>query len=390
MNTDSMLTLCPALGLAYRQSRGITLSSPNFGYLTSTLYRVKLNTQEEIDYLVNCMTEELEMYMVSKLGFTRVSALLWIAQWHDMLADRLEIEQPLSNKVEVVENVQVEHVPVEIKTETPLNIENTTSSCSIQDPVETGDQNPVDSDRHIDKVIAAFKAASLVSPICEGRKGKKKGRPNGRGRSTVMPVYRAPRQMQTWQQTVVPPQLDMKLTMSYLGTLTGGGTIVSRWNPNSAYQPQVSGATATVPGYSEAAAFYGFYRVTKYSYVVDFSNLEAFPVTCYVVNSNNDPGTTASVVVSAGNAMNQTSFLSAKGGMDRKTFSKNVTLATLLGSDAIETADSYRSLINGSPSDITWLGLGAQSGTGTALTVGVVYRFSLTMYCRFYDRLLQT
>lgn len=184
--------------------------------------------------------------------------------------------------------------------------------------------------------------------------------------------------------------MDVALSQTFLFQLSlAGTTTCRRYNPNVAYQPEVSGATAAVPGYSEFTAFYGFYRVVKYHYKCTFSNMEAFPVSIYCINSNNDPGTTAALIVS-NNALSQNWLLSSKGGLDTKTFSKTLTIAQVLGSDAVETADSYRALITGAPSDIAWLGFGAQSGTGTNITIGVTCMLELTMYVRFYDRLLQT
>jgi len=223
------------------------------------------------------------------------------------------------------------------------------------------------------------------------RKQNKKTKNNkGRGGRTTMPLTRNPRNIRSWQETIVGPEEDKKFAMTFLFTLNGATTtIVRRYNPNVPYQPEVSGATNTVPGYSEYAALFGFYRVIKYRYKATMSNLEAFPVAVYALNSNNDPTTTAALVVS-NNALCQNGFLAAKGGgKDTLIFTKEVEVAHLLGSGAVEDADSYRSLINAAPADITWLGFGAQSGTGANITLGVVVMLELTMYVRLYDRLLQ-
>lgn len=188
---------------------------------------------------------------------------------------------------------------------------------------------------------------------------------------------------------IVPSRLDTRLRSTFIFTLTGGTTVTRRYNPNSAYTPEVGGATGTTPGYSELAALYGFYRVMGHQYKAICTNLEAFPVSIVAINSNNDP-TTSAGVVQANNDLCTTKVLSSKGGMDRATLSGRFTVARILGSRSVEQADTYRSLINGNPADVTWLGLGAQSGTGTSLTLGVVVVLELVQFVSFYDRLLQT
>ncbi len=230
-------------------------------------------------------------------------------------------------------------------------------------------------------------------------KGRKRNQARGTQNSNgyrgngkyVLPLTKSPQEIRTWSEEIVPPEMDIKLRQIILTSNSGAGTTsVSRFNPNSAYQPIPGGATASVPGFSEMATFYGFYRVIAYEYKATFANLESFPVSVYCINSNNDPSTTGSVTLSA-NALSQNFLLAPKGGgKDTHTFTKFVRIADLLGSDAIESADSYRALINAAPADITWLGLGSQSGTGANITLGTTVMVTLTMYVRFYDRLLQS
>jgi hypothetical protein len=189
---------------------------------------------------------------------------------------------------------------------------------------------------------------------------------------------------------IVPAELHVQLQQQFLFNLQGAVTVqCRRYNPNSAYQPEVGGATATVPGFSEQAQTYGFYRVMGYKYKATFVNNEAFGVAVGAINSNNDPGTSAGIIVAA-NDLSQKKYLSAKGGMDKAVTTARYTIARVLGSDAVEEADSYRGLITGNPSDITWLGIFAQSMTGSNLTLGVTVCLELTMYIKFYDRNLQT
>lgn len=216
------------------------------------------------------------------------------------------------------------------------------------------------------------------------RKQKKVSNRNGKGKWNTIPPS-----MKTFSRNIVPPFMRVKLAQKFLGTLATSQAM-ERFNPNSAYQPQVGGATATVPGFSEWAQFYGFYRVYSYSYRIQMSNMEAFPVSVFILNSNNDPGTSTSTTKSV-NPLSQEKMLSAKGGSKELTlFTGRHTVASVLGAQAVQQADSYRALISASPSDITWLGIGSQSATGTAYTTGVVWNLTLTMDVEFYDTLLQS
>jgi hypothetical protein len=240
-------------------------------------------------------------------------------------------------------------------------------------------------------LITAFEADQLVPvPACAGRrKGQKsKGK---RGKRAGGNRYSANNMsLSTFRSPIVPSQLRTTLRQLFIFQLSGASpTLCRRYNPNSVYQPEVSGATGTVPGFSELAALYGFYRVLGYKYKAQFVNMQAFPVTIFALNSNNDP-TTGATVASVANALGHFKILSAATGMDKATLAKKMQISNVVGTTAIATADSYRSLINANPADITWLGLGAQSNTGANLTIGVTVTLELEMYVELYDRLLQT
>jgi len=187
----------------------------------------------------------------------------------------------------------------------------------------------------------------------------------------------------------MPLQMDVRLELVDMAVITSGSTSGAvRWNPNAPYQPRVSGPTGTVPGFAHWANFYGFYRCVKYSYKVTFTNLEAFPCVVYCLNMNNDPGTSPTAF-NASNPLCTNKVISSKGGMDRAEMQGTYTVAHVLGSDEVEYSDSYRSLINTTPADVTWLALGAQSNTASVLSNGVAVRLELRMFTRFYDRLQQ-
>jgi hypothetical protein len=190
----------------------------------------------------------------------------------------------------------------------------------------------------------------------------------------------------TLNSPIVAPVTNIPMTSIDSRSLIGGQSIAERWNPNATYQPLVGGPTATIPGFSTWATFYGFYRVISYSYDITFSNLEAFPVNVWTLNQNNDPGTTP-FVSSAANGFSQRNLLSSKGGQDKCRIRGTYKVSQILGSNAPSTDSAYRSLINTTPADVLWLAICAQSSNGASLTNGVTYTMSLTMNTQFFDRL---
>ncbi len=192
-----------------------------------------------------------------------------------------------------------------------------------------------------------------------------------------------------WTSAVSKPDMGIKFRPIWLGTVSGSAvSICKRFNPNSIWQPETSGATGTTPGYADWANFYGFYRVIKYHYTISFANKENFDVGVWVCNSSNDPGTTTNSTITA-NPMTTWKQLSAKGGLDKVVIRGTYDVAHVAGTEAVYTADSFRSLIGASPADISWLGVGLQSFGGN-LTNGVDIEVQLTQDTIMYDFLLQT
>ncbi len=193
----------------------------------------------------------------------------------------------------------------------------------------------------------------------------------------------------SWVEAVAPPETTVRLSLTTVGTISGAAAaIVKRWIPNSAYTPEVGGGSAATKGFSNWAGIYAFYRVVSYKYDIFVCNNEAFPVSVYVMNLNDDPGTTANSTT-AQNSLSQIRLLSAKGGQDRCRFRGTYTIARVIGSNSAEFDDDYRASVTASPSDVTWLCVGVQSTTGVNVTNGIGYEFNMSQITRFYDRKTQ-
>ncbi len=225
------------------------------------------------------------------------------------------------------------------------------------------------------------------------KKGNNKQRKAARGgsrRSKTRDGYIMPKQNYhepSFANSIAfPPQHDMILKHHGYGTMAGAVTTISkRWQSNNVYQPEVGGATASTPGFTREATIYGFYRGTRYKYKATVANNEAFSVTAFVLNTNGDPGTSASVTL-ADQVHGQKHILAAKGsGKDMHIFYKELTIADVLGTDEVEYGVDYRAAINAAPTDPLWLTVGATSGTGTNLTNGVWVSMELYQFVRFYD-----
>jgi len=215
------------------------------------------------------------------------------------------------------------------------------------------------------------------------RRGKKRSFKKGKGRKTKMPSgFRN-------LQPIMPSKKHVPLRVITTAIISGASpAVIKRWNPNSAYTPETGGGSGATPGYADLIPLYGYYRVAGYSYTATISNLEGFGVIVYALNSNADPTTSFNSTL-ASNPRCQSKSLSPKGGMDRCTFRGTYTIASIVGSPAPKWDDLYSALINASPADITWLGIGVQSIGGSNVTNGVCVEVELTQYTIFYDYLLQ-
>jgi hypothetical protein len=220
------------------------------------------------------------------------------------------------------------------------------------------------------------------------RRGKGKKRNVRRGGRKMTPKSTQVPGTVTLRSPLVAPSTIVPLRIVVEGQLVGSNAVAIRYNPNDAYTPIVGGSSGTVPSYSTWAALYGFYRVLSYSYSVEMINTEAFPISVYILNQNNDPGTAPNISKSA-NPLSQRKNLSAQGGMDRVKFRKRVTIPQILGSDSSMVDSDYRALNNASPADVVWLAIGLWTMTNASTTLGVRYQLTLTMRTQWFDRLLQ-
>jgi len=188
---------------------------------------------------------------------------------------------------------------------------------------------------------------------------------------------------------VTPDEVDVILTYPAAATLlNAAGTLkAQRWTPNAAYDVDpVLGSTST-PGFAEWAALYTYYRVVSYSIDAEVANLEAFPITVYSINSNVDPHTIGSGYIDyQTQPYSKVAIVGAVSGKGTVRFKHNVSVSKLLGSNAVDTADSLRSLTNAVPADLVYYAIGLFSVTGANMANGVMYQVNIKMNVKFYGR----
>lgn len=186
----------------------------------------------------------------------------------------------------------------------------------------------------------------------------------------------------TWGKRGMPPELDIQcLYTSFVTAGSGVSSAFKRFNPNNNI-PEFGGTQAAAE-FVNYAAIYDFYRVVKFRVEFDLVNQDTTTATIAFICHNEDfNGETLANL--SGNPFAVTRVLgSSAGGASRARWSKTLNVATLVGSNAPETADSYRAIINTSPADIVWAGFGL-FGTGT-MTNGIAGTVRVTQWIRFYN-----
>jgi len=217
------------------------------------------------------------------------------------------------------------------------------------------------------------------------KSSRKQRKSTNSSNSSHLPGVRVPREI---SMSGIPPTMKVMLKLIDEGVLNTGVTQCVRYNPNDLYTPITGGSSGIVPYFTPLSAMYGFYRVLGYRYTVTFSNLVASPVSVYILNYNNDPGTTASPQRAA-DPLSQYKQLAGKGGMDRCTFTKRLPMSAVVGSKATDIDSDYRALINADPADPNWLGICAHGINSVSLAAGVMYSVVLEFDTLFYSRLQQ-
>ena len=94
----------------------------------------------------------------------------------------------------------------------------------------------------------------------------------------------------------MPSRLRTTLKYNTSGILNNAGVVFAnvRLKPTDAYDVDPTLGSTSMPGFTELAAIYRYYRVRACLFKADFSNRESFPLMAYVALVNQDPGQNSS------------------------------------------------------------------------------------------------
>jgi len=214
--------------------------------------------------------------------------------------------------------------------------------------------------------------------MTKGRAGKGKGKkwtPQERTSSTLS----GPR--------VEPDELDVRLMFRKTAYVNNAGVnlVTKEFQANAAYDVDpILGSTETY-GFDQYASLYSYYRVVGYSYSVTFINQGDDPIMAYVLNTNTSPaaaGTRWDLYSTNPYCRSESIPATSPTKLKLKGF---IQISKLLGSRAVETADTLRAPTTSNPTDLIFCSIGAESISASA-GVYFTYDFKITMHVRFYGR----
>lgn len=147
--------------------------------------------------------------------------------------------------------------------------------------------------------------------------------------------------------------------------------------------PDVGGPSYA--GYTFYASAYGRYRVLKYDYVVEWSNLQSDGVSVgvYPIADTATPSelaTSANPELASENSMGKTMLLGPVGSVSTGTIRGSILASKVWGTPEVETEASWAALTGGSPAANTWLMLTAERINGSALSTGAQFVLTVTAH----------
>jgi len=217
------------------------------------------------------------------------------------------------------------------------------------------------------------------------RKGNQKssrrgGRRNVQSRSTrrldsVVPRPMVTNRVRTW------------LTFVDLKTINAAGspTVGKAYQPTAAYDVDPDLGSTSTSGFSEWAAMYQFYRVSKFRVDLMVANKEAFFLLINTLASNTTLTDSSNLALLMGSKhFHQTQISSVSSGMPLKRFSRTYDVCKIVGSRAPLFDDNYASTTAANPSNNVFWAVQIYSPTAV-LVAGAVITVRISMLCEFYE-----
>lgn len=186
---------------------------------------------------------------------------------------------------------------------------------------------------------------------------------------------------------VSPDELDVHLMFRDVRTVTSGVSPVAAksFHTNAAYDVDPSIGSTETYGFDEYAALYSYYRVIAYTYKITITNPNDYAMNVYILNTNTDPSVSGSRYdLYSTNPYCKSRLLGFKSP-DSCTFRGRHRISQITGTLTSETADSFRALTTGIPTDLTWFTVAAEC-LSPATSISFSYDLQLSMSVRFYSR----
>lgn len=151
------------------------------------------------------------------------------------------------------------------------------------------------------------------------------------------------------------------------------------------------GSTATV-GHAEMTALYSKCRALSYTVDAECYNIGSYPTIVTMINRNSILSTAGGSAVDTrpyiGNPLVHHAVLGHATGPARHRFKFSYNLRQITGTDEVLIDDTYASSTTSTPSNLTYLEIGAISDPSapTYLTQGITTLLTLTYRVRYFER----
>lgn len=217
-------------------------------------------------------------------------------------------------------------------------------------------------------------------------RGPRRGNLRGRKRSNKSDLWplQTKNNKPSDRWVAIPPESDRILPFSNFGVISGASVNNTRNFVVNSNQPTGSGGNAPAE-FVQYATLYDMYRPVAVEMEVTLANNESFPVAVAYAFTAENPGVAAPYDQMAAERIGQNALLSGKGGQDRVKWRRFIRFSDIVGSNVVETDDTYRALINAVPADTVWFSIGTFSPSGSNLTLGVAFQIRFKMHIRFYN-----
>lgn len=243
----------------------------------------------------------------------------------------------------------------------------------------------IQGNRRVLGPIEPFLMNSNKSTTRPPRSRARRGRPKARARTT--------KQNKQSTQLIMPPRLWRTLRYNdaaYVRNNPANNFLVYSFRANDLFDPDPLILSGSISGFKEIMQFYQYYRVMHCQATITLCNLEAFPIMYGMVFSQTN---LTGIIATRDDAINalennfstRARILAAKGGMDRATLTKGMSMNRLLGASLQYAAESnYTGNGIATPTTPLWLNFIVASPTGSALTNGYASTTVLSFHSEFF------